>query len=131
MQVVCGVRNSVNVAYQAAEHKIPESVQSVYNKLNGLEPKVSAEEVRVADRNFWVKGFLSGVERQNAFFVVRKHEQLPWKLLESSRKHRGGPKKARSKPKYDSKRPHVSIAKLIAARSVPWGAPLKGWCIPS
>ena len=43
MQVVCGVRKSVNVAYQAVEHEMPVSVQSVYNKLNGLEPKISAD----------------------------------------------------------------------------------------
>jgi hypothetical protein len=36
----------VNVAYQAVEHEMPVSVQSVYNKLNGLEPNISAELVR-------------------------------------------------------------------------------------
>lgn len=46
MQVVCGVRKSVNVAYQAVEHEMKVSVQSVYNKLNGLEPTISAELVR-------------------------------------------------------------------------------------
>lgn len=46
MQVVCGVRKSVNVAYQAVAHEMPVSVQSVYNKLNGLEPTMSAELVR-------------------------------------------------------------------------------------
>ncbi len=182
MQVVCGVRKSVNVAYQAAKHEIPVSVQSVYNKLNGLEPGISAELVRfsaqkatevieelgaeraallpgyqvkmldgncleasehrlkewrelsggalpgkslvvydpalglavdvfpcedghaqersllplvletvgagevwVADRNFCVKAFLLGIERQEAFFGVREHEQLPWKPLEAMR----------------------------------------------
>ena len=177
MQVVCGVRKSVHVAYQAVEHEMSVSVQSVYNKLNGLEPTISAELVRfsaqeatalidelgakrvellpsyqvkmldgngleasehrlkelrpvksaplpgksrvvyepargvavdvfpcenghaqersllpavletvragevwVADRNFCVKWFLSGIERQDACFVVREHEQLPWQL---------------------------------------------------
>jgi hypothetical protein len=180
MQVVCGVRKSVNVAYQAVEHEMPVSVQSVYNKLNGLEPNISAELVRfsaqeatglieelgaeraellpgyrikmldgncleasehrlkelrelgggalpgkslvvydpalglavevfpcenghaqersllpsvletvsagevwVADRNFCVKWFLLGIERQDGFFVMREHEQLPWKPLEA------------------------------------------------
>jgi IS4 transposase len=46
MQVVCGVRKSVHVAYQAVEHEMEVSVQSVYNKLNGLEPNISAELVR-------------------------------------------------------------------------------------
>ena len=36
--------------------------------------------------------------------------------LSAFRKHRRGPKKPRTKPKYDPKRPHVSTAKLIAAR---------------
>ena len=36
--------------------------------------------------------------------------------LSAFRKHRRGPKKPRAKPKYDPKRPHVSTAKLIAAR---------------
>ncbi len=39
--------------------------------------------------------------------------------LPAFRKHRRGPKKLRSKPTYDPKRPHVSTAKLIAARGVP------------
>ncbi len=182
MQVVCGVRKSVNVAYQALEHEMTVSVQSVYNKLNGLEPKISAELVRlsareatglieelgaerapllagyrvkmvdgncleasehrlkelrelsggalpgkslvvydpalglavdvfpcedghaqersllpsvletvvggelwVADRNFCVKWFLLGIERQGAFFVMREHGQLPWTPLEATR----------------------------------------------
>ena len=34
-------------------------------------------------------------------------------------KHRRGPKKPRSESKYDPKRPHVSTAKLIAARGAP------------
>ena len=39
--------------------------------------------------------------------------------LSAVRKHHRGPKKPRSKPKYDPKRPHVSTAKLIAARGAP------------
>ena len=50
MQVVCGVRKSVHVAYQAVAHEMPVSVQSVYNKLNGLEPAISAELVRYSAR---------------------------------------------------------------------------------
>lgn len=182
MQVVCGVRKSVQVAYQAAEPALEVSVQSVYNKLNGLEPGISAELVRysaqqatglieelgaeragllpgyrvkmldgncleasehrlkelrelsggalpgkslvvyepaldlavevfpcedghaqersllavvlntvgadeawVADRNFCVRWFLLGIEDRGGFFVVREHEQLPWKPLEAMR----------------------------------------------
>lgn len=182
MQVVCGVRKSVHVAYQSAQHEMEVSVQSVYNKLNGLEPRISAELVRyaareareiiqeleaeragllpgyrvkmldgncleasehrlkelrelsggalpgkslvvydpalglavdvipcedghaqersllstvlesvgageawVADRNFCVRWFLLGIAAREAFFVVRGHEQLPWKPLEVMR----------------------------------------------
>ncbi len=47
MPVVCGVRKSVNVAYQAAgSAAVGVSVPSVYNKLNGLEPGISAGLVR-------------------------------------------------------------------------------------
>lgn len=178
MQVVCGVRKSVPVAYQAAEPELAVSVQSVYNKLNGLEPGISAALVRyaareakeliqelgaeraellagyrvkildgnclaasehrlkalralnggalpgkslvvydaalgvaidvflcedghaqersllsrvlqsvsagdawIADRNFCVRGFLLGIAARKACFVVREHEQLPWKPL--------------------------------------------------
>ncbi len=178
MQVVCGVRKSVHVAYQAAAPEMTVSVQSVYNKLNGLEPgvsatlvryaareaeeliqelgaeraellpgyrvkildgnclaasehrlkelrqlnsgalpgkslvvydaalgvvrevfpcedghaqersllsrvlgSVSAGEVWIADRNFCVREFLLGMAARQAFFVVREHEQLPWKPL--------------------------------------------------
>ncbi len=182
MQVVCGVRKSVHVAYQAAEHEMKVSVPSVYNKPNGLEPGISAELVRfsaqqatevieqlgaerapllsgyrvkmlegncleasehrlkewwelsggalpgkslvvydpalglavdvfpcedghaqersllpsvleavgkgevwIADRNFCVRWFLLGIEGRGGFFVVREHEQLPWKPLEAMR----------------------------------------------
>ena len=50
LQVVCGVRKSVHVAYQAAEPELAVSVQSVYNKLNGLEPGISAALVGYAGR---------------------------------------------------------------------------------
>ena len=41
-EVVCGIRASVNAAYQALAHTLPVSVVSVYNKLNGLEPATAA-----------------------------------------------------------------------------------------
>jgi Transposase DDE domain len=45
---VCGVRNSVNAAYVAAQaqERVAVSVKSVYNKLNGVETQVSRELVR-------------------------------------------------------------------------------------
>lgn len=49
-QVVCGSRPSVNAAYQASKDEITVSITSLYNKLNGIEPNVSAELVRYAAR---------------------------------------------------------------------------------
>jgi hypothetical protein len=47
-QVVLDSHRSVNAAYQASEGDIAVSVTSVYNKLNGIETKTSAELVRYA-----------------------------------------------------------------------------------
>ncbi len=44
--VVCGISPSVNAAYQAKAKGIGVSVQSVYNKLNGLEPQIIEALVR-------------------------------------------------------------------------------------
>lgn len=44
--VVCGVRPAVHAAFQAIKDRIPVSITSVYNKLDGIEPAVSAELVR-------------------------------------------------------------------------------------
>jgi hypothetical protein len=45
-EVVLGVSRSVRAAYPQAEEGIPVSIPSVYNKLNAVEPVVSAELVR-------------------------------------------------------------------------------------
>jgi IS4 transposase len=50
LEVVCGSRKSINAGYQALVEQIPVSIQSVYNKLNGIEPGVAAELVRYAAR---------------------------------------------------------------------------------
>jgi IS4 transposase len=44
--VVCGVRKSVNEAYEAHQEQFAVSVRSVYNKLSGVETAVSRELVR-------------------------------------------------------------------------------------
>ena len=44
--VVAKTRKSMHAAYQAHQESIQVSVKSVYNKLNHLEPAVSAELVR-------------------------------------------------------------------------------------
>jgi len=49
-EVVLGVAPSIHAAYQEAGETIPVAIASVYNKLNGVEPKVSAELVRDSAR---------------------------------------------------------------------------------
>ena len=44
--VVCGIRPSIHAAYQASAAEIGVSITSVYNKLNGIEPTISAQLVR-------------------------------------------------------------------------------------
>jgi hypothetical protein len=44
--VVCGARPSIRAAYRALEDRLPVSLTSVYNKLDGLEPNVAATLVR-------------------------------------------------------------------------------------
>ena len=44
--VVCGISPSINAAYQSKTKGIGVSVQSVYNKLNGLEPRIIEALVR-------------------------------------------------------------------------------------
>ena len=44
--VVCGISASVNSAYQSKTKGIGVSIQSVYNKLNGLEPPIVEALVR-------------------------------------------------------------------------------------
>ena len=41
-QVVRGSHSSVHAAYQANKEDISVSITSVYNKLNGMEPQISA-----------------------------------------------------------------------------------------
>ncbi|OYD86464.1 hypothetical protein CDG77_35085 [Nostoc sp. 'Peltigera membranacea cyanobiont' 213] len=43
--VVCGVHPSVHAAHQASSEEISVSVTSIYNKINGIEPIISAELV--------------------------------------------------------------------------------------
>jgi Transposase DDE domain len=44
--VVTGIRPTVHAGFQALKDRIPVSVTSVYNKLDGIEPLLSAELVR-------------------------------------------------------------------------------------
>ena len=47
-QVVSGSRDSVHAAYQASKEEISVSITSLYNKLNGMDVRTSAELVRYA-----------------------------------------------------------------------------------
>jgi hypothetical protein len=47
-QVVLDSRRSVHAAYQGSKEDIPVSITSLYNKLNGIESRTSAELVRYA-----------------------------------------------------------------------------------
>ncbi len=51
-QVVFCVQPSVRAAYLAHEADVGTSIVSVYNKLNGLETRTSAELVRYSAREF-------------------------------------------------------------------------------
>lgn len=44
--VVCGIRPSVNAAYKAKAQEIAVSRTALYDKINGIEPEVSAQLVR-------------------------------------------------------------------------------------
>lgn len=48
--VVTGTHSSVHAAYQKSPQDIAVALTSVYNKLNGLEPQISAELVRFSTR---------------------------------------------------------------------------------
>jgi IS4 transposase len=49
-EVVFKIAPSMRAAYQGSDEEIPVSITSVYNKLNGVETKVSAELVRSSAR---------------------------------------------------------------------------------
>jgi IS4 transposase len=42
---------------------------------------VRAGELWIEDRNFCTLGFLFGIERKKAFFLVREHKSLPWQAI--------------------------------------------------
>jgi len=52
--VVSGSKPSVHASFQERHEKLPVSSQSVYNKLRGTEPSVSAALVRVL-RPIWAR----------------------------------------------------------------------------
>ena len=42
---------------------------------------ILAGELWIEDRNFCTLGFLFGIERKKAFFLVREHKNLPWQAI--------------------------------------------------
>jgi IS4 transposase len=47
---------------------------------------VQAGELWIEDRNFCTLGFLFGVARRQAFFLVREHQNLPWRAVDALRR---------------------------------------------
>ena len=42
---------------------------------------VEANDVWIEDRNFCTLGFLFGIAKRQACFVVRQHQNLPWQAV--------------------------------------------------
>ena len=49
--------------------------------LNQVLPTVNPGDVWVADRNFCVQDFLSGIEQTSGHYVIRRHKHLPMDVL--------------------------------------------------
>jgi Transposase DDE domain len=47
---------------------------------------VRSGELWIEDRNFCTLGFLFGVARRQAFFLVREHQNLPWRAVDELRR---------------------------------------------
>lgn len=50
--------------------------------LKDVLPSIKPRDVWVADRNFCVQDFLSGIDIAKAFYIIRQHKQLPVKIIE-------------------------------------------------
>lgn len=50
--------------------------------LNQVLPTINPGDVWVADRNFCVQNFLSGIGRASGYYIIRKHKNLPMETLE-------------------------------------------------
>lgn len=50
--------------------------------LNQVLPTINPGEVWVADRNFCVQNFLSGIDQSLGYYIIRKHENLPVEVLD-------------------------------------------------
>jgi hypothetical protein len=46
---------------------------------------VESDDVWIADRNFCTLNFLSGIVKNQAYFIIREHKCLPWHSLEKFR----------------------------------------------
>jgi hypothetical protein len=49
--------------------------------LHGVLPTVAAHDLWIADRNFCTRGFLSGLQHREAYFIIRQHGNLPWEAI--------------------------------------------------
>ena len=46
-----------------------------------LLERVEADDIWMGDRNFCTRAFLSGIEARSAYFIIRHHQNLPWKAV--------------------------------------------------
>ena len=49
--------------------------------LNHVLETVEKDDLWVADRNFCTLGFLFGIQLNGAFFILRQHQNTPYKTL--------------------------------------------------
>lgn len=54
--------------------QVPTAVGMLDRVLSRVEPG----ELWIGDRNFATRGFLSGIAKREAFFLIREHGNLPW-----------------------------------------------------
>ena len=53
--------------------------------LQHVLPTIQSGQVWIADRNFCTQAFLSGIHEREAFFIIRKHSNLPITYYETSK----------------------------------------------
>lgn len=54
--------------------------------LEQVLPTVEAKDCWIEDRNFCTVNFLFNVDKRDAFFIVRQHQNLPWEPVDKLRK---------------------------------------------
>jgi hypothetical protein len=116
--VVCGVSPSVNAAYQSRAKGIGVSLQSVYNKLNGLEPQIVEALLRqvtthahrlIEPLGTQLPPLLNGYRVK---ILDGNHLAATDRRLQSLRSVGSAPLPL-PKPEHQKDKPHVSTARLL------------------